>query len=252
MRLTKKPYESVDDVLLEIIPKLRLHNLLNPCFRADFEVFSHTASSKSAIPIPQEDCWNKQMRNLILGAGTQSSSNTGMPDFVCELNETTHVIFDNMLVTRQSDLEDHIGRFCKTGPSAYQPTAKKGVTTLRGLVIIGSPPSKVTAFMQKAKLSETNADLRIMGLCPLSGYKRFCFITRRARTGDFAQFTIYADSVPRRLVRGNIVIGQRMQIINSSEELHAVKRKRERKCFLSVSVIGVVSNFYLTCVCCSV
>ena len=115
--LTKKPYESVDDVLLEIIPKLRLHNLLNPCFRADFEVFSHTASSKSAIPIPQEDCWNKQMRNLILGAGTQSSSNTGMPDFVCELNETTHVIFDNMLVKRQSDLEDHIDRFCKQVPT---------------------------------------------------------------------------------------------------------------------------------------
>ena len=205
----EKPFESAADVVLEIIPRIRLHDLLVPCHREEYQPFG----SGEDIPLPHEDCWKQCfIQQFGRGAGSQFSTkkHVGMPDFVCEY-AGRDIILELTLTDR--NVRDHTDRFASSekGMVAYQPTVKEGFTSLRGLVVIGTQLKKVKRDMEKAQrqLDESGiTDVQILGLCPVSGYCHMLFIhITDAVANDYSLHEIECNSVPQRIVNGDVVIG---------------------------------------------
>ena len=171
----EKPFNSAVDVLLEVIPGLRLHELLVPCHRPEHSPFHWS----STVPLPHEDCWNHCFRQLFgRHAGTQKSTKKGMPDFVCQY-DGRDIVIESVICTSVAAVQERADRFSnlpKIGKGAYQADVKEGITNLRGLIVIGTRVEMVEERMKKVQFRETNKDLEIMGLCPVSGYRSMVFI----------------------------------------------------------------------------
>ena len=207
-KFRQKPFNSAADVLLEIIPALRLHELLPPAHRAEYSIFHHS----SVVPLPHEDCWNECFRKLFgRGAGTLRStySSIGKPDFVC-LHDGCDIVIESVIAGKSiAEVQKRVDKFSSSSKkSAYQAVAKEGITNLRGLVVIGTQVEKIENYMKQVKLCPfgSNKDLEIMGLCPLSGYRSMLFI-RLTADNECQNHTIKCDLVPQRLVDDKLVVG---------------------------------------------
>lgn len=206
--LYEKPFNSAVDVLLEVIPGLRLHELLVPCHRPEHSPFHWS----SILPLPHEDCWNHCFRQLFgRHAGTQRSTKpgVGMPDFVCQY-DGRDIVIESVIYTSISEVQVRADKFSnlpKLKRDSYQKAVKEGVINLRGLVVIGTQVEKVESLMKQVQLRETNKDLEIMGLCPVSGYRSMVFI-RRTAGNECQHHTIKCNLVPQRLVDGKLVVGR--------------------------------------------
>ena len=203
--LFEKPFNSAADVLLEIIPRIRLHELLPPPHRPEYKLFGDGED----VPLPHENSWNNCFIQLFgRDAGTQHSSagGLGMPDFVCEYDGRDIVI---EAVLSKRDVQERADRFSdlpEKGKKNYQPTTKEGFKSLRGLVVLGTREEKVISAIKRVQLYDSNIDVEIMGLCPQSGYASMLFIHRTA-DNVYKTHHIQCNSVPQRLVDGELAIG---------------------------------------------
>ena len=205
----EKPFKSAADVLLQIIPDIRLHKLVVPCHRDATKPF--IARSSNETPVPHEACWNSCFVQLFKrGAGSLGGSSTeeglGKPDFVCKYLDID-IIMESVMANRGlKEVQAHANRFRQDGPKSYQPTTDTELRSLRGLVVIGSDVKRIIKHMERVQLHETNNDLEIMGLCPVSGYHSMIFILR-TEDSSCCQYTVPCNMVPRRLLDGELVVG---------------------------------------------
>ena len=191
--LFEKPFNSAADVLLEVIPSIRLHNLMSSFDETDPQFLSKS-TTKSDFPLPYEECWNTCFRDIFgRGSGTPKSTkkNIGMPDLKCQHDDRAIIIETVMSYQNKAGVQKHADRFCSPpkGMESYQPTTQKGRISLRGLVVIGENQEEVTSLLKQVQLDEANKDLEVMGLCPLSGYHSMRFI-RRTTDNRCQQYTI--------------------------------------------------------------
>ena len=209
-KFVEVPFNSAADVLLEIIPRIRLHHLISPILGPMYKPFVTKASS--ILPVPHELCWTTCFISLFgRGSGTQNSTETGLgkPDFTCRYQHAqTNIIIEAVMSYRSPDeVQDHADRFLLTDKyKSYRSITTNGFKCFRGLVLIGSNLQITKNKMMKVKLADTNSDLQIMGLCPLSGYHSMVFILRTSQDCCKA-YTIACNLVPQRLVDGNLAVG---------------------------------------------
>jgi hypothetical protein len=214
-----KPFNTAADVVLEIVPKLRLYSLLDPVHHAAARPFSATGAG---LPVPHEDCWNDQIRKLFgRGAGTHHSSDKGlgMPDFTCAFtdessessesaNRRVAVVMDSVMA-QSSSIQLHFDRFLPEGIESkklYQPSSNVDIN-LRSLLIIGGNKDDVKRNMAAVKRGKGSEDVEILGLCPRHGYTAmtFCWFTSE---GECLSEDVACDSVPQRLRDNKIVVGR--------------------------------------------
>ena len=203
------PFNSAADVLLEIIPRIRLHHLISPILSPVYKSFVSTASS--ILPLPHELCWTTCFISLFgRGSGTQNSTKTGLgkPDFTCNYQHAkTNIIIEAVLSYRLlADIQEHADRFILTEEhKSYRSITTNGFKCFRGLVIIGRDLEETERKMKRVNLKDSNSDLQIMGLCPLSGYHSMVFILRTSKGCE--DYTIACNLVPQRLVDGKLEVG---------------------------------------------
>ena len=205
----EKSFECAADVLLEIIPGIRLHKLIVPCHRGTTKPF--IVRTNNEIPLPHEACWNRCFTELFKrDSGTLDGSSTeeglGKPDFVCKHSDVDIIMESVMAYRSLPEVQEHADRFRNDGPKSYQPTTDPKLRSLRGLVVIGSDVKHIIQRMEKVQLHKTNNDLEIMGLCPVSGYHSMVFIFRTEDSGC-RQYTVPCNMVPQRLLDGELVVG---------------------------------------------
>lgn len=118
------------------------------------------------------------------------------------------IIIETVLSYRTlADVQEHADRFLLTGKQSYYLPTTNGFKCFRGLVLIGRDLKETTDKMMQVNLVEdSNSDLQIMGLCPLSGYHSMVFILRTGET-SFEKYTIACNMVPQRLVNGKLTLG---------------------------------------------
>ena len=122
-KFAELPFNSAADVLLEIIPSIRLHHLVSPILSADYESF--VSKSSSVLPLPHELCWSTCFIRLFgRGSGTQNSTETGLgkPDFTCRYQHArTNIIIEAVLSYRSFDeVQEHADRFLFTDKHKYK------------------------------------------------------------------------------------------------------------------------------------
>ena len=203
---TEKPFQSAADVLLEIIPSIRLHRLICPILNSDTQPF---LSKEEDVPVPHEHCWNSCFINLFQrnsGSMHCSEKRLGMPDFACTYKSVKIIIESIMSYRSCKDIQEHADRFGNSRAGMKQYQVVDGCKYLRGLVIIGGSMQNIKEKMADVKLDEGNKDLQIMGLCPYSGYHSMEFILRTP-SNDLKNYTISCNMVPQRLRKGELVVG---------------------------------------------
>ena len=208
-KFREKPFKCAADVLLEIMPSIRLHKLVIPCHRDTAKPF--ITRTRNGIPVPHETCWNRCFVELFKrNSGTLDGSSTaeglGKPDFVCKHSDVDIVMESVMAYRSLSDVQAHADRFHNDGPKSYQPTTDPKLRSLRGLVVIGSDVKRIIHHMENVQLHKTNSDLEIMGLCPVSGYHSMVFIVR-TEDSSCRQYTVPCNMVPQRLLDSKLVVG---------------------------------------------
>ena len=211
----EKPFDSAADVLLEIIPSIRLHDLVGSCYRPESQPFSSSYHNKGHIPIPHENSWNDCFARLFKYADNRHYSTKkglGQPDLACllllqEQGDGCEIIIESVM-SKGGRVQEHVDRFLAEGEDSmelYQST--EGFKTLRGLLVIGNQVTQVKRIMKKVQLKESNKDLQIMGLCPMSGYKSMKFIVSTSAQHNFHEYTIQCNLVPQRLRNNQLVVG---------------------------------------------
>ena len=203
------PFNSAADVLLEIIPRIRLHHLICPILSPVCKSFLSPASS--ILPLPHELCWTTCFISLFgRGSGTQNSTETGLgkPDFTCSyLHARTNIIIEAVMSYRPLEtIQEHADRFILTDKhKSYRSIRTNGFKCFRGLVIIGRDLEETKNKMKGVDLKDSNSDLQIMGLCPLSGYHSMVFILRTSERCK--PYTIACNLVPQRLIGDDLAVG---------------------------------------------
>ena len=206
------PFVNAADVILDVLPQIRLHQLLGPCDNKKASPFS---SRLSAVPVPHEDNWNNCILKLFgRGATTYYSSKKGIgkPDFYCKLaSYHLEIIIESLMTT--NNVQEHADRFLDVkfgGKDLYNPNPElklKGFRALRGLLVIGCSLKAIQHKVSAVELQSGNVDVLVMGISPQNGYKMMDFIWRKPN-GTSVHTIIPCDSVPRRLRDEVITIGR--------------------------------------------